>query len=114
LPLQFVLQGVTARERARDLFSLYRIWDTEDNCGVLIYLNLADRKVEIIADRTANRLLPAPVWQQICSTMTTGFGRGDYLDPTLHAISELNRLLAVHFPFNGQRANELPNRPLVL
>jgi uncharacterized membrane protein YgcG len=113
LQLYDVLQGQTARQRAHELFSHYRIWDTEENCGVLIYINLADHKVEIIADRGVGRALAAADWLAVCKTMTQGFAHGTYHDSVLAALRQLNDLLHTHFPGNHSNTNELPNRPLI-
>lgn len=109
-----VLAGEHSRERARELFSLYRIWDTEENCGVLVYINLADHKVEIVADRASGRALHASDWQNICRTMTHGFAEGRYEESTLAALTQLNQLLHQHFPASGDTVNELSNRPLIV
>lgn len=114
LSLFDVMQGQTARQRARELFSLYRVWDTEENCGVLIYINLADHKVEIVADRGVNRALQPNDWLGVCKTMTKGFAQGDYHDSSLAALEQLNALLQQQFPSNGRNANELSNRPLMI
>ena len=109
-----VLNGHTSRQRARELFSLYRVWDTEENCGVLIYINLAEHKVEIIADRGVGRAIGAPEWQAVCRTMTEGFARGDFHDSALAGLAQLNTLLAGRFPDKGTQTNQLSNRPIVL
>jgi uncharacterized membrane protein len=109
-----VLQRMSSRERARELFSHYRIWDTEEHCGVLIYVNLADRKVEIVSDRGVGRTLKAGDWQAVCKTMTQGFARGEFHESTIAGLSQLNDLLKVHFPAAGGKPNELPNRPIIL
>lgn len=114
LPLFDVLQGLSSRQRARELFARYRIWDTEDNCGVLVYVNLADRKVEIISDRAVGRVLKAADWQAVCKTMTQGFAHGRYHDSTLAALQQLNDLLQQHFPSRGDNNNELSNKPLII
>ena len=114
LPLSAVWEGVSNRQRAIALFADYGIWDTEDNCGVLLYVNLADRQVDIVADRGINRKIEAATWQAICDTMTAGFAQGRFHDATLAAIDRVNALLRQHFPSNGARANELPDRPLML
>ena len=105
---------MSARERARELFAQYGIWDTEENCGILVYIDLADHKVEIIADRAVNRLLATADWQAVCRTMTEGYARGDYRDSTIAGMRQLNELLAAQFPADGSRPNQLSNRPLVL
>jgi uncharacterized membrane protein len=114
LPLASAWSGVSNRQRAIALFADYGIWDTEDNCGVLIYVNLADRKVDIVADRGIDRKIDAATWQAVCATMTEGFARGDYQGATLAAIGQVNELLRQHFPANGARPNELPDHPLML
>jgi len=114
MPMADVFIGMSSRERARLLFSEYRIWDTEENCGILIYVNLADHKVEIIADRAAGRAISASEWQNICRTMIKGFAAGNFHDSVLAALDQLNALLHAHFPSDGSTLNELPNRPLIL
>jgi uncharacterized membrane protein YgcG len=114
LTMQEVLGGMTSRQRARELFSDYRIWDTEENCGVLIYVNLADHKVEIIADRTVNKLVTASEWQDICRVMTKEFANGRFEESVTAALEKLNGMLQERFPANGDRPNQLSNRPLIL
>jgi uncharacterized membrane protein len=114
LPLSLAWAGVTNRQRAIALFADYGIWDTEENCGVLIYVNLADHKVEIIADRGIDRRIDAATWQGVCDTMTRGFARGEFQAATLAAIAQVNQLLRTHFPSGGARSNELPDRPVIL
>jgi uncharacterized membrane protein len=110
-----VLQHTSSRQRALDLFAAHRIWDTEENCGVLIYINLADHKVEIVTDRGIGRLLDAQVWQRLCQAMTQGFAKGAFHDSTLAALADMNTLLQQHLPANGAtRSNQLPDRPLMI
>lgn len=111
---QAVLAGMTPRERARELFAQYGVWDTEENCGVLVYINLADHQVEIVADRGVGRVVAAQDWQAVCRTMTQGFARGDYTESTLAALSQLNALLQEHYPDDGSARNQLSNRPVML
>jgi len=114
LSLGAVRRGESARQRAHELFSHYRIWDTEENSGVLIYLNLADHRVEIVTDRTVGRALKRADWESVCSTMTRSFASGIYHDGALEGLAQLNRLLALHFPQTSQHKNEISNRPLML
>ncbi len=109
-----ILQDITTRQRALALFSEYGVWDTEANCGVLIYINLADHEVEIVADRNVNRLISSEQWQTICQTMTQGFARGAFHESTLGAIAKLNELLRQHFPDSSVQPNQLPNEPIIL
>lgn len=114
LDAQDVLSGLSSRDRARELFSEYRIWDTEENCGVLVYINLADHKVEIVADRGVGREIPAGEWEAICRTMTQGFAKGEYHHSVIAALTRLNDLLEQHYPDDGTSHNQLPNRPMML
>jgi uncharacterized membrane protein len=114
LDMQAVLSGVQARERARELFAHYRVWDTEENCGVLVYVNLADRQVEIVADRGVGKVVAAKEWHAICRTMTQGFAQGAFHDSVIAALAQLNALLEKHYPDDGSTRNQLSDKPVVL
>lgn len=110
-----VLSGMTSRERASELFALYRIWDTEENCGVLIYINLADHQVEIIADRGLTKRVSSDNWHYICATMTNGFALGNYHDSVIEGLTQLNVLLKKNFPDSRlQQVDQLSNQPILL
>lgn len=105
------------RQRAHELFSRYRIWDTEENCGILLYINLADHKVEVVADRTSSRAITRSQWQEVIGMMTAGFARGDYPAATLLALDKLHGMLAETLPpdEDGKTGgNELSDKPVVL
>ena len=95
-------------------FSLLRVWDTEDNNGVLIYLLLADHKVEITADRNINKIAGHKEWQRICKLMEEDFQAGRFGDGTVKGIEEIGILLEKHFPIGDNDQNELPNKPVIL
>ncbi len=103
-----------ARERALDIFSQLRIWDTEHNNGVLIYLLLADRKVEIVADRGIDAKVGADGWKKICSEMEADFRAGKFDRGAIKGIEAVSRQLAAHFPGRGGGPNELPDTPVVM
>lgn len=106
--------GQSARSRALDVFSQLRVWDTEHNNGVLIYLLLADRNIEIVADRGINARVPAQEWEAICRRMEAALARGDFTAGIIAGIEEVSRHLALHFPARAGDANELPDKPVVL
>jgi uncharacterized membrane protein len=114
LPPLRVLRKLTPRERALEVFGLLRVWDTEENAGVLVYVLLADRDVEIVADRGIDRAVDASAWQSICAQMEIAFGEGRYSEGAVAGIQAISRLLADHFPSSGARANEIPDKPVVL
>ncbi len=114
LPFTTSIKGQSTRARAHELFSLHRIWDTEDNCGILLYINLAARKVEIVADRNVGKALSRDQWQTICQTVTTGFAVNIFQGSVIKALEQMNDFLAQHFPAQGKHHNQLSNRPLVL
>ncbi len=115
LPLPRVLRGFAPRERALEVFGLLRIWDTEENCGVLVYLLLADRDVEIVADRGIHRVVGAAAWETVCRKMETAFRGGRFVEGVAAGIAEINAMLAQHYPRDGHEGDdELPNRPVVL
>jgi uncharacterized membrane protein len=103
-----------ARERALDIFSQLRIWDTAQNNGVLIYLLLADRKVEIIADRGIDAKVGRAGWEKICQAMETDFKAGNFAGGVVRGIEAVSRQLAAHFPKHGAGKNELPDAPVVM
>jgi len=103
-----------ARSRALDIFSHLRIWDTAHNNGVLIYLLLADRDVEIIADRGIDAKVGAGAWEKICRDMETDFGNGRFEVGVIKGIEAVSREIATHFPPAGPHPNELPDRPIVI
>ncbi|MDC8757362.1 TPM domain-containing protein [Janthinobacterium fluminis] len=109
-----IFRDVGNRQRALTLFAQYGVWDTEENCGVLIYVNLAERQVDIVADRNVGRRIAPAEWQAICQTMTQGYAGGAYHDSTLRAIAALNELLRKHFPADGARPNQLPNQAIII
>lgn len=104
----------SARERAIDLFSELRMWDTEHRNGVLIYLLLADRSVEIVADRGVNLKAGDKEWQRICQAMENAYRDQHYLLGTINGIREVNQILLKHFPIREAAKNELPNKVIVL
>jgi len=114
LPLARVWSGLTPRERALEVFGSLRVWDTERNDGVLIYVLLADRDVEIVADRGIHAKVGAEGWEAICRTMEAAFAAGRGPDAALAGIRAVGDHLAVHSPRTGAVANELSDRPIVL
>ena len=106
------------RKRAIELFSLFKIWDTEHNNGVLIYLLLADRDVEIVADRGIHQHVGNAAWERICQQMEAKFRRAEFEDGVLQGIADIGALLETHFPHSAsneaQKVNELPNAPIIL
>jgi uncharacterized membrane protein len=114
LPFPRLWRGQDARSRAVELFGQLRVWDTEHNSGVLIYLLLADQRVEIVADRGIHGKVGAAAWEAICGEMQRSFAAGRFEQGVNFGIAAISDLLATHYlPARG-RANELPNEPVVL
>jgi uncharacterized membrane protein len=103
-----------ARERALDIFAQLRIWDTVHNNGVLIYLLLADRDVEIVADRGIDVKVGAAGWEKICRDMEGDFKAGKFESGVIRGIEAVSRQLARYFPAHGKGPNELPDAPVVI
>jgi uncharacterized membrane protein len=114
LPLALVMSRQTPHERALDVFGNLRIWDTEGNSGVLVYVLLADRRVEIIADRGIHREVGEAEWRSICATMESAFREGRFADGAVAGVDAVSALLSQHFPRTGAAINELPDAPIVL
>ena len=108
-----LFKAQSARERAMEVFSQLRLWDTEHNNGVLIYLLLADRAVEIVADRGIQVKMGAREWQTICRQMEAAFKQGNYEEGVVSGIQAVTHGLIKHFP-SSSGPNELPDKPVVL
>ena len=109
-----ILRGLTPRERAVELFSALRVWDTAHNNGVLIYVQVVDRDIEIVADRGLNACVAADEWDAVCRAMEDAFRRRDYARGAEEGIAAVTAILERHFPPVDGDADELPNAPVLL
>ena len=105
---------LTPRERALQVFAQLGVWDTEENCGVLVYVQLIDRDIEIVADRGIARRVSQAEWEQVCRAMESEFRKKNYEAGALGAIAAVTALLARHFPPGAANPNELPDKPAVI
>jgi uncharacterized membrane protein len=115
LELGDLWRGRTARARAVEVFSELRVWDTAENNGVLIFLLLAERDVEIVADRGAAARIPPEAWERVCRAVEAHFRENRFEAGAIAGVNAVHELLAAHFPASSERANpnELRDRPLV-
>ena len=109
-----LFRGQSARERAIELFSQLRVWDTQHNTGVLIYLLLADRAVEIVADRGIHAKVASQEWSKVCREMEAAFREANFEGGVVSGVQAVTRHLKQHFPSDGHDRNELPDQPVVL
>lgn len=114
LNLWLLLHGRTPRARAIEIFSQLRVWDTEHNSGVLIYVQVVDRRIEIVADRGINAKVEQREWDAIARAMEGAFRAQRYQAGAMEGLREITALLARHFPPTGTNPDELPNAPVVL
>ena len=114
LDIHSILAGKTPRQRALEIFGAARVWDTESNNGVLIYVLFADRAVEIIADRGFNDLVRAEEWSAVCRAMEQAFREARWEQGAIAGVDGVAGLIARHFPGSGRAGNELPDRPILL
>ncbi|MBC7377656.1 MAG: TPM domain-containing protein [Burkholderiaceae bacterium] len=108
-----LFKGQSPRDRAIELFAQLRVWDTDHNNGLLIYLLLADRAVEIVADRGIHARVGVEEWRKVCHLMETAFGRSNYEGGVISGVQAVTQHLVRHFPADD-RPNELSDRPVVL
>jgi uncharacterized membrane protein len=113
-PLHLHQLRLSIRQRARQVFGELGVWDTEENTGVLIYVQLVERKIEIIADRGIASKIEESDWNAICRAMERAFRQNQYEAGALGAIGAVTILLARHFPAGAVHPNELPDKPAVL
>ncbi len=111
LPLSYLWRHAKPKERAITLFGKLRVWDTEHNNGVLIYLLLAEHAIEIVADRGLTRHVPQAQWDALVAGMAGAFRAGHFEDGLTQAITAVDGLLLRHFPLAAGQANpnELPD-----
>lgn len=111
-----VLRGVQAREEAVDAFARLRVWDTAANNGVLIYLLLADQRIEIVADRGLHGWVSEEQWRGVCQLMEERLRAGEHADAVVAGVEAVGDLLAAHFPRDpgSVDVDELPNQPVFL
>ena len=113
-----ILNGVTPRARALDVFAHLRVWDTEHNNGVLIYVQVADRDVEIVADRGFEGRVSPAEWEAVCRLMEEHYRAGRFQAGSVAGVDAIANLLARHFPQGQGRSagsrNQLPDRPTLL
>lgn len=114
LSLSSLFTGISARDRAVEVFSQMRVWDTEHNNGVLIYLLLADRSVEIVADRGIHARVPQQEWDSICRQMEAAFRLAEYQRGVIAGIRAIGQHLERHFPIRERGENELQDKPVIL
>jgi uncharacterized membrane protein len=115
LPLSYLWRDLSARDRAITMFGKLRVWDTEHNNGVLIYLLLAEHAIEIVADRGLNRHVQPAEWEQVVQRMGRAFHEGRFEDGLTQALEEVSALLVQHFPCapGAANPNELPDEPVL-
>jgi len=116
LPLSYLWRRASARERAVMLFGKLRVWDTHHNNGVLIYLLLADHRIEIVADRGLNALVPQAQWAEVAARMAKAFAKNQFAEGLAAAVDEVHALLSSHFPAapGAANPNELPDAVVLI
>jgi uncharacterized membrane protein len=115
LPVPQLLRGVTARQRAIELFAHLGVWDTAQNTGVLVYVQFAERRLEIVADRGIAARVTQAEWDVISAEMSQAFRQGAFERGAVAGLQQITNLLVLHFPPDGENnADELPNRVILL
>lgn len=115
LSLAHAAQARSARERAQEVFAHLRVWNTEHNTGVLVYVLLAEHAIEIVADRGIVAKVAEDEWSRVCTLMQASFANGDYQAGAIAGVDAITAILALHFPADGKpNRDELPDRPVLL
>jgi uncharacterized membrane protein len=102
------------RQRALQLFGQLGVWDTAHNNGVLIYVDLADRVVEIVADRGIAARVPQAEWAAVCRQMEHHYRERRFREGSVVGILGVGALLGRHFPGETAGGQELPEQPVLL
>lgn len=115
LPLAALIAGRQPRERAHEVFARLRVWNTEHNTGVLVYILLADHAIEIVADRGIATKVGEAEWVAVCALMQREFSEGNYEKGAIAGVAAITEILVRHFPANGEpNRDELSDRPVLL
>ncbi len=109
-----LFKGQSSRARALDVFSQMRVWDTQHNTGLLIYLLLADRTVEIVADRGIHEKVGSEAWEKICTQMEREFKQSNFEGGVIAGVQAVTKHLKAHFPTDHNDRNELSDKPVIL
>ena len=122
--IQVVIEGclpsrlayaIDTHTRARQLFAELGVWDTELNSGVLLYLNLCERKVEIVIDRGIKSATTQQVWDEVCAHMVQGLAQQQYRQAVITGVNEIGEILDAFYDCQLiDRQNELSNAPIIL
>mgnify|MGYP001182198285 FL=1 len=114
LTLRQLWRQLGPRARALEVFAALGVWDTARNNGVLIYVLLADRAIEIVADRGIAECVPAAQWEALCTEVSERFRQGELASGCCMAVRSVAQRMARFFPSSGGDGNELPNQPVLL
>jgi uncharacterized membrane protein len=109
-----LIDGITPRQRAEQIFSALRVWDTQENCGVLVYLQLAEHKIEIVTDRGIAQKVPHSMWQALCQAFSIDMHEKSPDQAVIKCLEQINNLLIEFYPSTEISVNELPNEPVIL
>lgn len=109
-----LLNGITPRLRAEQIFSALRVWDTQENSGVLVYLQLAERKIEIVADRGIAQKVPPSMWQALCQAFSIDMHEKTPDKAVISCLEQINNLLIEFYPATESNFNELSDEPVIL
>lgn len=112
LPWPALWRDLSVRHRAAQLFAQLGVWDTEENSGILIYVQLMDHRVEILADRGIAQRVPQAQWDALCRGLEVAFRQKNYRGGALEAITKASELLVQYFPARRENPNELSDRPV--
>jgi putative membrane protein len=103
-----------AHRRAVEQFLVQNLHTTAGRTGVLIYVSVAERYAEIIADTGIDAKVPNGTWQAIVEDLTSNIAAGRAGEGFVHAVERSGELLAQHFPPGTRDPNELPNHLIVI
>ena len=114
LPIQQAYH-IGCRERAIDLFSEYRVWDTEENTSVLVYVNICEHSLEIVADRGISAHVSPTVWRAMCDKAVAGIANQKTEESLLELLDEVGQVLRQYYHLEHDPAgNELSDTVVYL
>lgn len=109
-----LFNGIHPRQRAEQIFSSLGVWNTADNSGVLVYLQIAEHRIEIVADRGIALKVPELEWSNLCAEFADKMRSMPADQAVLDCLNKINALLSLHFPAHADNPHELSNEPIIL
>ena len=97
------------RSRAMQHFAESGVYSTRDHTGILIFISLLERRVEVLADKGISEKIPQDQWDSLVADLSAAIKAGSMADGLCQAVESCGKKLSGHFPIKADDTNELSN-----